>query len=215
MTVSVSDIKEPRPSDSANKAPAAARDTAEAPKTEKVYIVLSQTGTALSRVLKLITRAPYNHSSIAFSDDLRTMYSFGRARPYNPFVGKFVEESPDKGTFKRFKNTEILVLEFEVTSDACAEVGALIRQMMRERARYHYNYMGLFLAALRIHHEKADSYYCSEFVKAMAQKLGLDGVEKIPPIVKPIHFLGLEHKVVYRGKLQDYVPPTHAPAGAT
>ena len=38
--------------------------------TRKVYIVLSQTGTILSRILKLYTRAPYNHCSIALCEDL-------------------------------------------------------------------------------------------------------------------------------------------------
>ena len=53
--------------------------------TRKVYIVLSQTGTVLSRILKLYTRSPYNHSSIALTEDLEVMYSFGRLNPYNPF----------------------------------------------------------------------------------------------------------------------------------
>ncbi len=180
--------------------------------TEKVYIVLSQTGTALSRFLKLVTRAPYNHSSIALDEDLNSMYSFGRLHPYNPFIGGFVRESPEDGTFKRFKNTRVMVLEFEVSPRAREEFGALLGEMLRERARYHYNYLGLLLAALRIHREKTDCYYCSEFVKAMAQKLELDGAEEIPSIVKPIHFLGLDHKTVYEGKLCDYIPPEHTMA---
>ncbi len=186
--------------------------TTEAAEAEKIYIVLSQTGTVLSRVLKLLTRAPYNHSSIALSEDLQDMYSFGRVHPYNPFVGGFVHESPSSGTFKRFKNTRVMVLELEVSSRAREEFGVLLGDMLKEQARYHYNYLGLLLAALRIHREKTDCYYCSEFVKAMAQKLGLDGVERIPSIVKPIHFLGLDHKTVYEGKLRDYIPPVHASA---
>ncbi len=176
------------------------------PETEKVYIVLSQTGTALSRFLKLVTHAPYNHSSIALDGDLSTMYSFGRVNPYNPFIGAFVEESPSAGTFKRFKNTRVMVLEFEVSREARDELGKLLSEMLRERARYHYNYLGLLLAAIRVHREKDNCYYCSEFVKAMAQKLGLRGIEDIPPIVKPIHFLSLTHKTVYVGRLQDYRP---------
>ncbi len=174
------------------------------PEREKIYIVLSQTGTILSRVLKILTRAPYNHSSIALDEDLQTMYSFGRAHPYNPFVGAFVKESPASGTFKRFKNTRVMVLEFEVSSEKREELGHILGEMLRERARYHYNYLGLFLAAIRVHRKKQNCYYCSEFVKAMAEKLGLDGVENIPPIVKPIHFLNLSHKTVYIGKLRDY-----------
>lgn len=173
---------------------------------KKVYIVLSQTGTILSRILKLVTRAPYNHSSITLTDDLQTMYSFGRVHPYNPFVGGFVQESPAYGTFKRFKNTRVMVLETEISPDAYSEIGQLIQQMMKEKARYHYNYLGLLLAALRIHREKRNCYYCSEFVKAMVVKMGLPGAEDIPDIVKPIHFLTVPHKTVYVGKLQDYVP---------
>ena len=176
----------------------------EGSQTRKVYIVLSQTGTALSRILKLVTRAPYNHSSIALTEDLKTMYSFGRLHPYNPFRGGFVEESPSHGTFKRFKNTKVMVLETEISADLYSELGQLIQQMLTEKASYHYNYWGLFLAALRIPVKKRNSYYCSEFVKAMVLRMNLPGAEEIPAIVKPMHFLTVPHKTVYIGKLQDY-----------
>ena len=71
-----------------------------------VYIVISQTGTALSRVLKFITGAKYNHASISLVPDLSKMYSFGRVNPYNPVHGGFVVESPHYGTFKRFSGTK-------------------------------------------------------------------------------------------------------------
>ena len=60
----------------------------------QLYIVISQTGTLLSRILKQITGAEYNHASISLSRDLERMYSFGRRHPYNPFWGGFVIESP-------------------------------------------------------------------------------------------------------------------------
>ncbi len=176
----------------------------EGSQTRKVYIVLSQTGTILSRILKLVTRAPYNHSSIALTEDLQTMYSFGRVHPYNPFLGGFVQESPAYGTFKRFKNTKVMVLETEISADVYSELGQLIQQMLQEKARYHYNYWGLFLAALKIPVKKRNSYYCSEFVKAMVLRMNLPGAEEIPAIVKPMHFLTVPHKTIYVGKLQDY-----------
>ena len=54
---------------------------------KQLYIVISQTGTLLSRILKQITGAEYNHASISLSRDLERMYSFGRRHPYNPFWG--------------------------------------------------------------------------------------------------------------------------------
>ena len=179
--------------------------------TKKVYIVLSQTGTILSRILKLVTRAPYNHSSIALTEDLQTMYSFGRTHPYNPFHGGFVRESPAYGTFKRFKNTKIMVLETEVSADRYSEIGQLVQQMFAEKARYHYNYRGLFLAALRIHAKKTDCYYCSEFIKYLALSMKLPEADKLPAIVKPMQLLALPHVTVYEGILREYDPRlTHA-----
>lgn len=64
---------------------------------DHLYIVVSQTGTLLSRVLKLITGAQYNHVSLGLQPDLEYMYSFGRKNPYNPFYGGFVIESPKWG----------------------------------------------------------------------------------------------------------------------
>ena len=68
------------------------------PDTKKIYIVISQTGTILSRILKALTKNPYNHSSVALREDLHVLWSFGRRHPYNPFWGGFVKESPFFGT---------------------------------------------------------------------------------------------------------------------
>ncbi len=180
------------------------RPETEQPENQKVYIVLSQTGTVLSRILKFYTHAPYNHSSIALSKDLDVMYSFGRLNPYNPFVGGFVQESHAFGTFKRFKNTHVMVIEADVTPEAYAGLCTHIRAMLNARTEYHYNYLGLLLAALRIHRAKRNCYYCSEFVKAMAVRAGVEGAEAIPAIVKPMHLLRVPHRTVYVGKLRDY-----------
>ncbi len=170
----------------------------------KIYIVLSQTGTVLSRILKLYTHAPYNHASIALTADLDVMYSFGRLDPYNPFVGGFVQESHAFGTFKRFKNTRVIVVEAVVTPDAYEKLRARLYSMLRRRTEYHYNYLGLFLAPFRIHRVKRNCYYCSEFVKAMAVQAGVEGAETIPAIVKPMHLLQVPHRTVFEGRLRDY-----------
>ena len=43
----------------------------------QLYIVISQTGTLLSRILKQIIGEEYNHASISLSRDLERMYFFG------------------------------------------------------------------------------------------------------------------------------------------
>ena len=176
------------------------------PDTRKIYIILSQSGSNLSRFLKLVTREPYNHASIALDGDLRTMYSFGRLRAYNPFRGGFVRESTAYGTFKRFKNTRARVLEIEVSSTAYDAVVAIIHEMLDDQRRYHYNYWGLILAAIRIPFKKRYCYYCSEFVKYLALCMELPEAEKLPAIVKPMHLMSIPHTTVYEGILREYAP---------
>jgi hypothetical protein len=178
----------------------------------KIYVVISQTGTILSRFLKLVTRAPYNHVSLSLSRDLQTMYSFGRINPYNPFLGGFVRESPSFGTFKRFSNTTVMVLEISVSLEVYERIRRRLNEMLAEQKKYHYNYIGLGLAAFHIRWQQKYHYYCSEFVKDILSSCCVSGAESLHRIPQPIHFLNLSYTCVYTGRLRDYCPPPIADA---
>lgn len=171
----------------------------------KIYIVISQTGTILSRILKLVTGAEYNHASISLSPDLSVMYSFGRRNPYNPFWGGFVTESPNNGTFRRFSGTRVVVLSINVREDQYVALRNKINAMLARRESYHYNYLGLGLAAFNIHYHRSRHYYCSEFVRELLLSSDITGCRALAPVVQPIHFLSMPdvHKV-FQGRLRDY-----------
>ena len=170
----------------------------------KIYVVISQTGTVLSRFLKLVTRAPYNHVSLALSRDLQTMYSFGRVNPYNPFLGGFVRESPSYGTFKRFSKTKVMVLEISVSLEVFERIRHRLDEMLAEQEKYHYNYIGLGLAAFHIRWQQKYRFYCSEFVKDILQSCCVAGTECLRRIPQPIHFSQLPYTCIYTGRLSDY-----------
>ena len=170
-----------------------------------VYIVISQTGTLLSRLLKLVTKAEYNHASICLVPDLNTMYSFGRKNPYNPFWAGFVTESARFGTFKRFSQTRIVVLDIAVSEEQYQAIERRINTMLTLKEHYHYNYLGLWLAGLRICYRRKHTFYCSEFVKDLLEKQNIKGARQLDAIVQPIHFLSLPTaRRVYTGLLRDY-----------
>lgn len=170
-----------------------------------VYIVVSQTGTLLSRVLKFVTKAEYNHASISLVPDLATMYSFGRKNPYNPFWAGFVTESARFGTFKRFSKTRVVVLDIAVSEEQYQSIQRRIQTMLVLKKHYHYNYLGLWLAGLRICYRQKRCFYCSEFVKDLLEKHEIKGANQLSPIVQPIHFLSLPTaQQVYTGLLRDY-----------
>ena len=84
---------------------------------KKIYIVLTHTGTTLSRIIKGFTKDEFSHVSISLDSNLKEMYSFGRLEPYNPFWGGFVHEYIDRGTFKRFYKTKTKIYSMQITDE--------------------------------------------------------------------------------------------------
>ena len=169
-----------------------------------LYIVLSQTGTMLSRILKGLTSAEYNHVSLCFSEDLQEMYSFGRRNPYNAFWGGFVKESPNYGTFKRFFNTKVCVLKIDLNEEKVEEIQKNVQTMWENRTAYSYNYLGVYFAILHIARKKENSFYCSEFVAHVLSENSVVEPEYFGAIVHPMDFVGIPHEEVYRGKLSRF-----------
>ena len=99
----------------------------------KIYIVLTHTGTTLSKIVKWYTKKDFSHVSISLDKELNEMYSFGRLNPYNPFLGGFVHEYTDKGIFKRFKNTNAAIYSLEVTQEQYEHIKNAINKIEQEK----------------------------------------------------------------------------------
>ena len=170
---------------------------------KSIYLVMSQTGTILSRTIKLISGKNYNHISISLNEDLNYMYSFGRKNPYNPFIGAFVIEGIDIGTFLRFSNTKCRVIKVDVSDSQYEALCSNIYDMIENINSYRYNFLGLCLAAFNIHVCFNNKFYCSEFVKYIMEKSDID-VSMLPDIAHPTDFMMLHNDVLYEGLLHDY-----------
>ena len=105
---------------------------------EYVYVVVSQTGTILSLILKFFTKAKYNHASISLDNKLDEMYSFGRKYPYNVFLGALVKEHPSFGTFKRFYKTTCQILKLKVTKEQKDCIEKTVKSMYENRKEYKF-----------------------------------------------------------------------------
>ena len=171
---------------------------------KKIYVILSHTGTILSKAIKLRTGAEYTHASIALDRNLRNMYSFGRLNPYIAFLGGFVRESKNFGTFKRFKNTQVSILELEVTEKQYEQIHYQICYMKRNKRKYSFNYLGLILAGINMKNTNKYQFYCSEFVKYILEQANLD-LTNLPEITKPEDLKKLKNAhIVYKGYLRDF-----------
>lgn len=173
---------------------------------KEIYIVLTHTGTALSRIIKTFTKDEFTHSSISLDENLKEMYSFGRLNPYNPFVGGFVHEAIDSGTFKRFYNTRTKVYALQVSDFQYEMIENTIRQIETEKENYTFNRLGLFAVGFHRKIRKEHSFYCAEFVKYILEKAGIE--TNLPELIKPEDFKKIEGlQEIYEGLLRKYASP--------
>lgn len=171
---------------------------------QKLYIVLTHTGTLLSNLIKLYTKNDYSHVSLAFDEDLNEMYSFGRIYTYNAFIGGFVREYLDSGTFKRFKNTTTSVYELEVSDIQYKEIKNKVVMMYEKRKEYKFNFIGVFFVMFHKKIKRKNALYCAEFVKYALASGDVD-MKYLPDVIKPEDFKKVKDvKLIYKGKLRDY-----------
>ena len=172
---------------------------------KELYIVLSQTGSVFSRLIRRYTRKPYSHSSISLTRDLNLMYSFGRIYPYFPLYGGFVKEGADFGTFKRFPKTEVQVLSLTVSEEEYNNVSCIIEEMLNSDEHYRYNMLGVCYAAFGKSLNRKNCFYCSEFISMLLKKGNVAVAENLGSVVQPANFAELPGaKTVYRGKLRKF-----------
>ncbi len=173
-------------------------------KPEKyVYIVVSQSGTRISKMLRRVTKDPYNHVSLALDAELQKMYSYGRRRLHNPFVGGFVHETPKTGVFGHFPEADAVVIRLPLCAEAYEKLQDRLREMYRHRREYRYDFLGLGLAYFGKTKARYHKSYCSKFVAGELQKAGVEMPKK--RVFRPVDFLTLDcGETVYSGKLREY-----------
>lgn len=172
---------------------------------KKIYIILTHTGTILSRIIKYYTKDEFSHVSIALDSDLEEMYSFGRLNAYNPFWGSFVHEYIDKGTFKRFKKTRAEVYSIFVADEQYEKAQKVISYFNNNKQKYRFNFIGLACVSIHKKIKRKNTFYCAEFVRHILKVSGVTEVNELPEITRPEDFKKLNGIMLeYKGLLRRY-----------
>lgn len=169
---------------------------------KKIYILLTDTGTLFTRFIRLYTKKPYNHASIAFDSELYEVYSFGRKTAWNPFYGGFVKEDVRNGLFKRAK---CVLYSLTVTEDQMERMIRYMTEMEKQKECYRYNLIGLFGFLLNkpIHRKRA--FFCSQFVASVLVESKVVAFNKPEQLVAPYDLQNLHQlTLVYEGQLHVY-----------
>jgi hypothetical protein len=169
---------------------------------QKIYILLTDTGTLFTRLIKLYTKKPYNHASISLDFELEEVYSFGRKTAKNPFIGGFVKENLREGFFTDSKCT---VISCSVTDAQLNKLKALINKIKSQKDDYSYNLLGLFAIMFNKQLSRNNAFFCSQFVATVLQRCEIVQFTKPPALVMPHEFMEMkDFNVVFQGSLTEY-----------
>lgn len=174
----------------------------------KVYVLLTDTGTIFTRMIKLYTRKPLNHASIALDDQLSSVYSFGRKRSSNPFIAGFVRENIHDGLFR---NADCAIFCCSITEKQFQKINHKINEMEENKQDYKYNLIGLFAVMINIEFDRKKAFFCSHFVATVLEESGIEINHQKPlSLVTPSDIKdSASLELVYEGKLSSYFTDPH------
>jgi ribosomal protein L31E len=175
-------------------------------KTYYLYIVLTRTNTVISKIIQVIKKDEFTHAAISLDKDLNHMYSFGRRKTYNPFVGRFKKEEMNEGIYKTSNTLPGAVIEVQVSKQQYEKTKELIEHFINNSNTYKYNYMGLVYCLLNRTSYRDDKFLCSEFVYYILNESDIADLKIPRNLVRPQSLLNIEGKVIYNGNLKELKP---------
>lgn len=171
----------------------------------KIYILLTYSGSMLSKVINKKTKEPYSHVSISLDEELKDLYSFGRLRPNNPIIAGFVKEDIINGTYARFPKTTCAIYSLEINKKQYNKLMRELRKFILSERKYRYNFIGLVGALVNYPIERKYNYFCSQFVSTLLTSSGIILIDKKAGLTAPRDFRESNQlNLLYEGKLHLY-----------
>lgn len=170
----------------------------------EIYFLFTDTGTYLSKLINYFTKQELNHVSISFSKDFHTLYSFGRKRPKNPFIGGFVHEDIRSEFMSR---AECAIYRQTISEMDYQRMMTKINAIEARKHEYRYNFIGLFGVLFKVKIKRRAALFCSQFVATIIQESDQFIFDKPDYFITPADIRNHPNiELVYRGKLENYHP---------
>lgn len=166
-----------------------------------VYLLLSRSGTAFSRLIRALTGDEYTHISLGLGSG-GEIYSFARLHPRRPLPAGLVREDCARSYMARHPDIPCAVYRLAVTPGQREAIEARVGSMLLQRELYHYSILGTALCRLDIAHERGYHFFCSQFVGDVLARSGAVELPKAPSLMRPEDFTRLPGaELIYKGPL--------------
>ena len=175
-------------------------------KDKELFIVVTQTGTFVSRVIKFVTKAPYNHVSLSLDENLDKMYSFARKRPPHVFPSGFMQETMSNSLFGMIDTIPCQIYQVRVSEKQYETVGKMIDAFDEIANEYKFNVLGFVSMFFRFRLRRAKRFMCSQFVAYVLSNSHIITFDKDYSLVTPEDIRKNEKMImIFDGDLKEYV----------
>ena len=169
-----------------------------------IYILLTRSGTLLSKLVYAATGSSYTHASMAFDAELNCLYSSTRKNGYTMFPAGPSKEYLNKGVFRLRDDAPCALYALEVSDEAYFRALHRAEEFMRHSEEYSFNTLGLILCGLHIRWQRRHHYFCSQFVSEVLEQSGALALPKDSTLMHPNDYALLPQlKCLYKGRLAD------------
>lgn len=172
-----------------------------------IYVLLTRSGSVVSRAISLTTGDLFTHSSIAYDDSLFTLCSFARRYQRLIIPAGLVNERLESGYYHRHSYIPCALMRLTVPDEVYLSVRNIVGGMLSERKKYRYDTIGLLLCRLGRSYNREKHYFCSRFVGEMLLQSGaIASLPKPAALMRPQDFLLMpELELVYMGSMDGLV----------
>ena len=172
---------------------------------KKIYILLMNTNTLPSKLIKFITRYEYSHVGISLEKNCNIIYSFGRKKLHSILNGGFTIEYKDGKFFNRFNKTKCKIYEVNINDEQYKNVKNILNNMESNIDDYKYDFLGIIPRFFGIPVVIKHRYVCSYFVAFVLEKAKICNFNKKVCLTVPKDFENLkEFNEIYTGNYKLY-----------
>ena len=148
-----------------------------------IYIIISNTGSPASEIISMFTQKQYNHASLSFDKNLKTIISYnGGERLYPPGLNMEMVKY-----FNKKKDSSIMVYSIPIMPEKKKTIIDKVNEINKQGNAY--NLIGLVFKFSF----KPNIMFCSQFVYKMIKTAEIDYFDKKDGQIKPADLIELDY----------------------
>lgn len=133
---------------------------------KKLYVMISKTDTGVGKLIRQVTKFPYNHVSLTLDDSLRTWVSFARYIQDTPLYGGFIVE-PVERYLAKGQRIEVRIFAVDIPESRYLVLKELFALAGKKDPRLLYNLFELVTASVGIDVPIPGAYTCLGFANTI------------------------------------------------